>query len=419
MEGHDDVSPEGARMFPQATGTEYGRNITDDCRVAGPLATRLQDSRASLSLRWLERIAARVNLAETEVFPDQELLDHMPLLIEAMADYLRSPSDGPSADRVLAKASELGEMRFDQGFSPYQILKEFEVLGGIVLSFLARAADELPVDCPPGEFMICAQRIHRALALIQQATAARYLALLETHASEREQRLRALNAVLSGPLASRLDEALASARELEALADQPGIANPHELRARLERVGAAVDQLRMLSRVNPTARRQRNVPLTAAAAESIRTMREAARERNVEIRVPEPLPDMEVNAGAVELALLVFLTTLLRHGVPTGPDRWIEVRGLAESAGSEAIVRVSVRDVGALIPEAARQALVFPTVDDQDTEEPPLGISLQIAREAIEGLGGRISLDVTESPAMTEFLLELPSRREADVPHAD
>lgn len=404
-------------MIPEATGTEYGRNITDDCRVAGPLAARLRDSRASLTLRWLERISARVSLLESEVFPDQDLLDHVPILIEAMADYLEDPSEGPGADRVLAKSAELGQMRFEQGFSPYQILKEFEVLGGVVLSYLSRAADDLPLECPPGEYMICAQRIHHTLSLIQQATAARYLALLETHASEREQRLRAMNAVLSGPLVQRLDDAVAASRDLEKLAGTAHASNPHELRARLDRVGAAVDQLRMLSRVNTSSRQQRNVPLKAAAAESIRTLRGAARERDVQIRVPEPLPDMEVNASAVELALLVFLTTLLRHGEPVddaGDARWIEVRATAHSDGDGSVVRVSVCDMGATLPAAARHALLNPRIDDDDGDEPPLGISLQIAREAIEGLGGRISLRTDGSPRQTEFVLELPSRRTED-----
>lgn len=403
-----------AEMIPEATGTDYGRSITDECRVAGPLAARLRDSRASLTLRWLERIAARVSLLESEVFPDQDLLDHVPVLIESMADYLESPGEGAGAERVLAKSAELGQMRFEQGFSPYQILKEFEVLGGIVLSYLSRAADDLPIDCPPGEYMICAQRIHHTLAMIQQATAARYLALLETHASEREQRLRAMNAVLSGPLVQRLDDAVAASRELEKLAAGAGATNPHELRARLERVGAAVDQLRMLSRVTPSSRRQRNVPLKAAAAESIRTLRETARERGVLIRVPEPLPEMEVNAGAVELALLVFLTTLLRHGEPAGDDRWIEVRATAETQADQSIVRVVVCDMGAILPEEARDALLNPRVGDGDGDEPPLGVGLQIAREAIEGLGGRISLRTDESIGQTEFVLELPSRRVED-----
>lgn len=401
-------------MYAEPSGHD-GRSITDDCRVAGTLARRLRNSRASLSLRWLERTSARVNMPPNEVFPSQDLLDHVPLLVEAIADYLENPTEeGPAAERVIAKAAELGQMRFRQGFSAYQILKEFEILGGILLSYLSRAADDVPLDCPPGELLVCAQRVHRALALIQQATTARYLAMLETHASEREQRLRALSDMLSGPLGQRLDDAIAAARELEAEVGPAEHAVSHDLRARLERVAEAVSQLRLLSDVSPSTRMQRNVPLNSAVSEAIRTLRHAARERTIEIRVPEPLPEMEVNAAAVELAMLVFLTTLLKHGQPSGEPRWIEVLGLASGARIGSMVQLSVRDVGSSISESAREALLHPRPEDSVSDSPPEGISLEIAREAIEAMGGRISLRTTQSPPSTEFILELPSRRQDD-----
>ncbi|HEX6588336.1 MAG TPA: RsbRD N-terminal domain-containing protein [Longimicrobiales bacterium] len=390
-----------------------GRSITDDCRIASPLAKRLRESRASLSLRWLERISARVNVAAEEVFPSQDLLDHVPLLVEAMADYLESPTEeGPTAERVIAKAAELGQMRYEQGFSPYQILKEFEVLGGIVLSYLARVADEALMECPPGEFMICAQRIHRSLALIQQATTARYLAMLETQASEREQRLRAVNELLNGPLRARLQETIDAARSLN-IADPESWTN--ELRTQLEVLDSAIDQLALLSLVQPTARMQRNVPLKAAVGEAVRNLRDAARERGIEIAVPEDLPEIEVNAAAIELAVMVFLTTLLRHGERQTIDRRIEIRALGGGTPGESVVQVSVCDAGAVLPDEVRRAIeVAAPRNETVTPTSPPGISLAVAREAIESLGGRVALRVDDAAAATEFVLELPSRRAAD-----
>ena len=398
-------------MYQEETG--FGRSITDDCRIAGPLATRLRDSRASLSLRWLERTVARVNVPPNDVFPTQELLDHVPLLIEAMADYLDNPmEEGPAAERVIAKSAELGQMRYEQGFSPYQILKEFEVLGGIVLSYLAGVADELRMECPPGEFMVCAQRIHRSLALIQQATTARYLAMLETQASEREQRLRTVNDLLAGPLRNRLDDTIAAARDLN-IADPESWTN--ELRTQLDVLERSLEQVRMLSTVEPTARMQRNVPLAAAVAEAIRNLRDTARERAIDVVVPEPLPDIEVNAGAVELAVMVFLTTLLGHGERGTIDRRIEVRALGGGMPGESMVQVSVRDIGGVLPEELRHAVEAqrPLAESVSSSSPP-GISLGVAREAIEALGGRVTLRIDPDGASTEFLLELPSRRVSD-----
>jgi signal transduction histidine kinase len=390
--------------------TSYGRSLLEDCRVAGTLADRVRTSQASISLRWLERIAARVSVAEQEVFPTQALLDNVPMLVEAIADYLERPTeDGPTAERVIAKAAELGQMRFEQGFSPYQILKEFELLGGIVLSFMSRAADELPIECPPGELLVCAQRVHRSLSLIQQATAARYLAMLETQANEREQRLRTVNQLLGGPLRTRLVETMGVARELPA--EAPSFA----LRAQLAELTSGLEQIQLLSSVRSTARMQRNVPLRAAVGEAIRSLRDASQERGVEIRVPEALPELEVNAGAVELAVMVFLTTLLRHGAPAGGERWIEVLGLGEGFAGESMVQLSVRDVGATLPADVHHSLNAVRAGGETiTAESPAGVGLAVARESIEALGGRIALRSGSEPPSTEFVLELPSRRVED-----
>ena len=389
----------------------FGRSILDECRVAGLLAARLRHSQASLSLRWLERIAARVNVAEEDVFPTQDLLDHVPMLVEAIADFLERPTEeGPTAGRVLAKAAELGQMRFEQGFSPYEILKEFELLGGIVLSFLARAADEMPIECPPGELMICAQRVHRALALIQQATAARYLAMLELQANEREQRLRIVKDLLAGPVRARLDETLSVARELPAEDATFG------LRAHLAELQSGIEQIGLLSSIAPSARMQRNVPLRAAVAEAIRTLRDASNERGVDIRVPDSLPELEVNAGAVELAVMVFLTMLIKHGKPVRPDRYIEVMALGGgSLAGDSMVQVSVRDVGANLPDEVLYSLASARRQGETvTANASAGVGLTVAREAIESLGGRVSMRVENTTPAVEFVLELPSRRAED-----
>ncbi|MEO7501202.1 MAG: RsbRD N-terminal domain-containing protein, partial [Gemmatimonadaceae bacterium] len=119
--------------------------IARECPLADVLADRLRDSRRELAARWLDRIAARVSLDANKIFPSNELLDHVPLLIQGVADYLQDPVNEVSADMpVVAKAMELGALRHAQGFDVYEILKEYEILGGILFAFLAEAADQIP-----------------------------------------------------------------------------------------------------------------------------------------------------------------------------------------------------------------------------------------------------------------------------------
>src|SRR5678816_1242192 len=100
--------------------------ITEHCPLATMLAERMRQARHELSARWLERISKRVSIDPNHVFPTNELLDHVPLLLVGIADYVENPALAVSADTpVLAKAMELGALRHAQGFDEYQILKEY------------------------------------------------------------------------------------------------------------------------------------------------------------------------------------------------------------------------------------------------------------------------------------------------------
>jgi hypothetical protein len=92
-------------------------DITAYCPLAIALASRLRAQREELTQRWLERIASRVSIDANKVFPTDELLNHVPLLMEGIADYLENPAHVIGADTpVVGKAMELGALRLAQGF---------------------------------------------------------------------------------------------------------------------------------------------------------------------------------------------------------------------------------------------------------------------------------------------------------------
>src|SRR5687768_18127429 len=56
-----------------------------------------------------------------------ELLDHVPILIDGIAAYLENPADNVATDApVIAKAMELGQMRHDQGFRSEEHTSELQ-----------------------------------------------------------------------------------------------------------------------------------------------------------------------------------------------------------------------------------------------------------------------------------------------------
>ncbi len=413
--GGDDVAPEHPPILPPK---DPRMDVTTHCPLAITLAARLRASREELTGRWLVRIAERVSLRPNRVFPTEDLLDHMPLLLLGIADYLENPAMPVSADPpVIAKAMELGALRHSQGFDQHEILKEYELLGGILYAFLASIVDEIELECTRPELLVCAQRVFLAIALIQQATTTQYLRLARADIAEREERLRSFHRTLTHEFRNRLGAAMGAARILE-----ENVVSPEDTRKLAGVVARNTDSMRValenlveLSRVEVDARRQRHVRLPEAAAEAARQLRDAARVARVQLRVAPELPDVEVSAAAIELALTNLISNAIKYSDPRKAERWVEVRGhTAENGITETIVEVADNGVGVAEPHRARLFERFFRAPSGGTVtgSEGTGLGLSIVRETIEALGGRVFARFPDEGAVFGFAL--PARRHDD-----
>ena len=392
----------------------------ENCPLAKVVADRMRDSRDDLTRRWLERISARVSLDANRIFPTDALLDHVPLLILGIADYIENPdrvilSDVP----VVAKAMELGELRFEQGFDEYEVLKEYEIFGGILFSFLTRIADRIDEPCSRGELLACAHRLFLAVALIQQATLTHYLSLVKERLSEREQRLRGFNRALSHELRNLIGAIGGAAEILEigAASEAQRSSMVSMIVRNTETMKASLENLVELSRVGEDVRRSRHISLPQAAAEVARQLREAARARGVEIRFAPDLPRIDVSAAAFELCLSNLVANAIKYSDPAKEKRWVEIRARVSTPddGSEPQTIVTVRDNGIGVPDAKRSRLFerfFRAHEDTQLGVDGTGLGLSIVKETAASLGGQTWVEFLEDG--TVFSFSMPSRRKDD-----
>jgi signal transduction histidine kinase len=396
--------------------------IDAPCPLAPVLAERLRASRDELTRRWLERIAERSALDPNDVFPTEELLDHVPLLFDGIADYLENPARGVVGDApVVGKAMELGALRHAQGFGEYELLKEYEIFGGILFAFLVRTAAEIDEPCDKGELLVCAHRLFRAVALIQQASVIHFLQLAREQVAEREDRLRTFNRAVTHEFKNQIGAARGA---VEVLAI-PGL--PDAERARLlgivdrnvASMARALENLVEVSQIDPLTgdagarRRERLVPLSSAVREAVRQLRDAAAEAGVTVRIGH-LPPVPVSAAPVELALTNFVSNAIKYRDPAAAASWVEVSAWTEGAPPEVVVQVADNGLG--VPEDRRAHLFrrgFRAHVDTVTEVEGTGLGLSIVKDAAEAVGGRVW---AEFPARggSCFALALPARRGAE-----
>ena len=382
------------------------------------LANELRRNREEIVARWLDRISARVTISPGEVFPTHELLNHVPLLIDGIADFLeRSDVDLNDSSPVTAKAMELGALRHSQGFDVYQILKEDEILANIIFSLLRPSAQSCGADAEV--VLMCWERISQAVELIRQATVTHFLRLASERVSERENRLRLFNRMVAHELKNRIGAIRGGAHMLEEdWIDDDQRSRFHQMV--LENASALqrlLKDLESLSRLDSDSRQRRNVLLPQAAAEAVRQLREVAQKRNVEVRIAPDLPPVEVDAAAAELCLANFLSNAIKYSDPDRSARWVEISGsLTYPSQDYGELIVKVRDNGIGVPPNARAHLFeefYRAHNEATVTQEGSGLGLSIVRQTAESLGGRAWAEFPDEGG-TVFAFAFPSRRADD-----
>ena len=389
--------------------------------LASLLAAELREARTEIVRRWLDRIVARVTVDEGSIFPTEALLNHVPLLIDGIADYLEVADRTDTSDAMEGKAMELGGLRHEQGFDAYEILKEHEILAGILYTFMREALDRIdPAAVEPRAVALCWQRVAESTERIRQATMMHFLRIGAEQVRLREERLRRFNRMVSHELKNRVGAIRGASTLLaEPWLEPAQTAQFHRIISQngegLQRV---LENLTALSRLEGESRQQRNVLLPQAAAEVVRQLRDAAKLGEVRVELDEQLPAVEVDAAAVELALTNYVSNAIKYTNRSRSDRWVKVSAelvvtSAERPG-ELIVRVADNGLG--VPAESRARLFeqfFRAHGETVTGVEGTGLGLSIVQETVMSLGGRAWAEFPEGGGSI-FLFSLPSRREED-----
>jgi signal transduction histidine kinase len=401
-------------------GTED--SSTYPVKLAATLGDGLRSAKQELVTQWLDRISARVAISTKRVFPTHDLLNHVPLLIEGIAGYLKRPErDINSKAPVVAKAMELGALRHAQGFDAYEILKEYEMLGEIIFDYLAMAADRIPDDVPRRDFLACWQRTSQAIELIRQATMSHFLRLSAAQINERENRLRRFNRTVAHELKNNVHAIFSASTALaESWFDA---AQRKELETVIAKNADSLTRvlanLESMSRSQADSRHGRNVLLPEVATEAVQELKEAAKAKGVNVRIADDLPSIEVDAATVELCLMNYVSNGIKYSDSAKGERWVAidatVQGPDTEKDREVIIRVSDNGIG--VPADSRKQLFqefYRAHADTVTGADGSGLGLSIVRETVESIGGRAWAEFPDETGSV-FIFALPARRKDDI----
>lgn len=381
------------------------------------IAARMRSEHRVLAARWFERLLDLVPVNARDVFPTENLLDHVPALIVEISDYLRQPTGEAIAANtaILEKASELGALRHAQRASLHQVLREYQVLGGVLVTFVLEELERTGTSPSPTATVQLVSRLHQAVDVLSQATVETFVGLYTQTITDQAERLDQFTRMAAHEWRQPLGALQFGVRLLrEADFDRSRL--DHTL-ANVERnVQRLIDlthQLESIARVRSTSDSPvlQTVSISTVAQEAARQLREMADARAVDIRVSDALPILTVDVGRLELAFVNLLSNAIKYSDPEKTERYVEIVG---ESGGDGFVHIETRDNGMGIPAAALTTIFerFTRAHADDAAKLELGgigLGLSIVEDCVRAMGGHIDVQSVETRGTT-FTMRLPAK---------
>jgi signal transduction histidine kinase len=393
---------------------------------AGTLAQLIISERWTLANAWLTRLRDLLTVEPNDVFPSDDLLDHIPSLIAEIAAYLRAPADEEIAANaaVIDKARELGMLRHEQKASVHQVLREYEILGELLETFVVTETERLELQPSAADGFELLRRLTRSIRTLLRTTVETFISQYTTTIQERNERIKAFNQMASHELRSPLGTLTFAATLLNTEVVQSDAQRLAKIasvvRSNVERLSWLVENMQRLARLDGALDlpNQQYVELSTLATEVVRQLEDMAAAKGVTIRVAPGLPALLIDPARVELVLLNLVSNAIKYSDPSKTSCFVEIGPAAPDETQPRSCVICVRDNGVGIPENQRDAVFdrfFRAHAHLDGElgVTGTGLGLAIVAECVQALGGTIRCESVVAEG-TAFFITLPFQH--DVP---
>ena len=382
----------------------------DEEQLRVRLAEKLREEHDVVAADWLRRLRDLLSVRENDIFPSHRLLDHIPNLIDEIGRHLAAgeAASFSANTQVFTKAAELGDLRFDQGATIHQLLREYDLLSDVLSELVVRevSASDEPVDSVAALRVVAALR--GAIRVLQQRTidrfVSRYAELVKTQTSQ----LRDFNLLIS----HEIRQPLGVLRVTAELIERPD-AHVEQFAATLSRnvrqLTEVVTKLERLAGLGEAASMtEQPVEVAKLARDVGAQLRAMAEERGVAVDIREPLPVLVADPARMELVFTNLLANAIKYCDDDKTERRVVVR---PSITGDERVGIAVEDNGVGLPDGAVRNIFnrYFRVPGRE-HDGGFGLGLAIVRECMTAMDGEVRADSRQGEGTT-FLLTWPVAR--------
>ena len=399
---------------------------------AGIVSTRVSAERHMLAGEWLRRLNRLLTVNANDVFPSQQLLDHIPTLIGEIATYLKAPGDEEIAANtvVIDKARELGMLRHEQQASVHQLLREYEILADILESFVIEETERLGLQPSSSECFALLQRLARSSRMLMRTTVDTFISEYMAAIEDRNSRIKTFNQMTSHELRSPIGTLMFATAVLERSDVRSDPKHVEKLAATIktnaQRLTWLVNNLQRVARLTDgtDVPSEQRIELSTIASEVARQLEEMAFSRNVRILAHASLPALRGDPARLELALMNLVSNAIKYSDPSKPDSFVEIAPADGQSLSDDTCVIRVRDNGLGIADADRPAIFDRFVRAHAHMDAVLGVTgsglgLAIAADCVRAMGGSIDCESVVGEGSTFYItlpLNTPRDSETDSP---
>lgn len=366
---------------------------------------------------WLDRITEILTVDQHEVFPSLALLDHIPDIVEELADYL-APENGAevvTASAVTEKAREIGNLRFEQDATTHQILSEYDLLAVVMDEFLVECLESADQEPTSAQIHEVASRLHRCIRVLTQASVDAFSARNAKQVEEQRDLLRSFNLMIGheirGPMGTI--DLVAGLLSEETISTENHTRLTGLLTTSVEKVVEMVGNLESLSRLDDDTTQsptRQLVDLGGLAEEVARNLAGMAEARGVQVRIADNLPTFESVLYRLEMILVNLVANAIKYSDPTRDASFVAVDVVGE-APDRVVLRIKDNGIG--IPKDKQEAVFGRFYRGHRERDGELGargsgLGLSIVSECVRSLEGHVELS-SEEGVGTEFIVTLPT----------
>ena len=378
---------------------------------AEALSGRIQAAQQDLAARWLHRLEDLVSVGARSIFPSQDLLDHIPAVLNEIARFLSAQDEDIATNTfVTTKARELGLLRHQQGASAHQLLREYELLRNILFTFVLEETERLALSPSASEVIRFMKRIDHAIGILTTVTVDTFIQAYVERIDDQARRLEGFHRMVSHELRQPLGVLQAASRVIRIanITADPQMADRavSAIEKNATKLTELIETITRLAQTRVAVGRAelgtQSVSISTVASDVARQIREVADAHGVEVRISAHLPSAKVDVGQIALMLTNLLSNAIKYSDQSKPVRFVEIVPLHDSCGFQ------VKDNGLGMTGEQLRSVFTPFYRGHADIATGIGLGLTIVRDCAQSIGASVTVDGTVGEGTT-FTVTLPS----------